>query len=444
MPFGLTNALSTFMRLMNHVLHDCIGKFVIVYFDDILVYNGNSSLHVGHLRVVLSLLRDHQLYANIDKCPFYVESVIFLQFVVNKSGVHVDPTKIKAIQEWYVPNNVGDIRSFHGLASFYRRFVPSFSTIASPLNELVKKDTPFEWDERQQKAFDDIKAKLTQAPILALPNFERIILCPKEFIIHSDHETLKYLKSQHKLNKRHPKWVEYLEQFPYVIKFEKGKAIVVLDALSRRYTLLAKLRSQILGFDNICELYIHDPFFANIYDSCFNKSQGGFYLSNGHLSKEGRLCIPLGFHRKLLVKEMHERRLMDHFRVAKTLAMLKEKFFWPHMKREIQKHCVSCLTCLHAKSSIMPVGMYTLLPVVSTPCEDISMDYVLGLPRTSRGVDFIFVVVDYFSKMAHFIPCHKVDDASNIAKLFFKEVVRLHGLPKSIVSNRDAKFLSHF
>ena len=354
--------------------------------------------------------------------------------------------------------------------------------------------------KKQQKAFDDIKTKLTQAPILALPNFEKTFdlecnvygfgivvvllqkghpiayfseklndpsrnyptydkelcalmralhtwdhyLVPKEFIIHNDHKTLKYLKSQHKLNKRHPKWVEYLEQFPYVIKFEKGKAIVVLDALSRRYTLLAKLRSQILGFDNICELYIHDPFFANIYDSCFNKSQGGFYLSNGHLSKEGRLCIPLGFHRKLLVKEMHERRLMDHFRVAKTLAMLKEKFFWPHMKREIQKHCVSCLTCLHAKSSIMPVGMYTLLPVVSTPCEDISMDYVLGLPRTSRGVDFIFVVVDYFSKMAHFIPCHKVDDASNIAKLFFKEVVRLHGLPKSIVSNRDAKFLSHF
>jgi len=219
---------------------------------------------------------------------------------------------------------------------------------------------------------------------------------------------------------------------------------VVADALSRRYTLLAKLGSQILGFDNICELYIHDPFFATIYHNCLTKSQGGFYLSNGYLFKEGRLCIPLGSHRKLLIKEMHEGGLMGHFGVAKTLAMLKEKFFWPHMIREIQNHCASCLNCLHAKSSAMLAGMYTPLLVTSTPWKDISMDFVPGLPRTSRGVDSIFVVVDRFSKMAHFIPCHKVDDANNIARLFFREVVRLHGLPKTIVSDKDAKFLSHF
>jgi len=173
MPFGLTNAPSTFMRLMNHVLKDCLGKFVVVYFDDILIYSPSFSLHLGHLRVVLSLLRDHQLYANIDKCTFCVESVIFLGFVVNKSGVHVDPEKIKAIEEWPIPKNVGDIHNFHGLASFYRRFVPHFSTIAPPLNELVKKDTPFVWGDRQQQAFDEIKATLTQAPILTLPNFEK-------------------------------------------------------------------------------------------------------------------------------------------------------------------------------------------------------------------------------------------------------------------------------
>jgi len=130
-------------------------------------------LHIGHLRVVISLLRDHQLNANIAKCTFYIESVIFLGFVVNKNGVHVDPEKIKAIQEWPVPKNVGDIRSFHGLASFYRRFVPNFFTLASPLNELVKKDTPFEWGDRQQNAFDEIKGKLIQAPILALLNFDK-------------------------------------------------------------------------------------------------------------------------------------------------------------------------------------------------------------------------------------------------------------------------------
>jgi len=124
MPFGLTNAPSTFMHLMNHVLRDCVGKFVVVYFDDILVYS------------------------HIDKCTFSVDCVIFLGFMVNKNGVHVDPEKIKAIQEWSVPKSVGDIHNFNGLASFYRRFVPNFSTLASPLNELIKKDTPFEWGDK--------------------------------------------------------------------------------------------------------------------------------------------------------------------------------------------------------------------------------------------------------------------------------------------------------
>jgi len=196
------------------------------------------------------------LFANIDKCTFCVDSVVFLGFVVNKNGVHVDPEKIKAIQEWPTPQNVGDIRSFHGLTSFYRRFVPNFSSLASPLYELVKNDTPFYWTEKQDQAFKRLKAQLTNALVLALPNFAKTFelecdepevgigavlfqggnpiayfsekchgstlnyptydkelnaivralktwehyLVSKEFVIHSDHESLKYLKGQHKLN----------------------------------------------------------------------------------------------------------------------------------------------------------------------------------------------------------------------------------------------------
>jgi len=126
MPFGLTNAPSTFMRLMNHVLRDHIGKYVVVYFDDILVYSKNLKDHLSHLREVLLVLRTNNLFANIDKCTFCVDSIVFIGFIVNKNGVHVDPEKIKAIQEWPIQQNVGDVRSFHGLASFYRRFVPNF------------------------------------------------------------------------------------------------------------------------------------------------------------------------------------------------------------------------------------------------------------------------------------------------------------------------------
>jgi hypothetical protein len=309
MPFGLTNAPSTFMRLMNHVLREFLGKFVVVvvYFDDILIYSKNLEDHCIHLRAVLQVLRQENLYANLEKCVFCTDHVIFLGFIVSSKGVHVDESKVKAIQEWPTPKNVSEVRSFHGLASFYRRFVKDFSTLAAPLNEIVKKEVGFKWGEKQEQAFAALKEKLTQAPILALPNFSKSFeiecdasnvgigavlmqeghpiayfseklkraalnystydkelyalvralqtwqhyLLPKEFVIHSDHESLKYLNGQGKLNKRHAKWVEFLEQFPYVIKHKKGKANVVADALSRRYVLLSTLETKIFGLEHI-------------------------------------------------------------------------------------------------------------------------------------------------------------------------------------------------
>ncbi|KAL4383245.1 hypothetical protein GQ457_15G018040 [Hibiscus cannabinus] len=136
---------------------------------------------------------------------------------------------------------------------------------------------------------------------------------------------------------------------------------------------------------------------------------------DGYLFKENRICIPQGSMRDILLREAHEGGLMGHFRVTKTLQTLKEHIFWPKMRRDVERFC-----------------------------EHISMDFVLGLPRTKTGRDSIFVVVDRFSKMTHFIACHKTDDAVNVANLFFRDVVRLHGIPRSIVSDRDVKFLSHF
>ncbi|KAH9658325.1 hypothetical protein KPL70_023447 [Citrus sinensis] len=190
-------------------------------------------------------------------------------------------------------------------------------------------------------------------------------LWPKEFVIHTDHESLKHLKGQHKLNKRHARWVEFIEIFPYVIRYKQGKENIVADVLSHRYVLISTLNAKLLG-------------------------------------KESKENI-----------------------VADAVSRI-------------------CVTCRQAKSKVQPYGLHTPLPIPSAPWTDISMDFVLGLPRSRQGKDSIFVVVDRFSKMANFIPCHKRDDASNVADLFFREIVRLHGMPKTIVSDRDANFLSYF
>jgi hypothetical protein len=135
---------------------------------------------------------------------------------------------------------------------------------------------------------------------------------------------------------------------------------------------------------------------------------------------------------------------MGHFGAKKIEDVLASHFFWPKMRRDVERFVARFTTCQKAKSHLNPHGLYMPLPVLSTLWADISMDFVLGLPRTKRGRDSIFVVVDHFSKMAHFIPCHKSDDVVHIADLFFKEIVRLDGMPSTIVSDRDAKFFSHF
>jgi hypothetical protein len=135
---------------------------------------------------------------------------------------------------------------------------------------------------------------------------------------------------------------------------------------------------------------------------------------------------------------------MGHFGVKKTENVLAAHFFWPKMRRDVER-CVSrCTTYNKVKSRLNPHGLYMPLPISSVPWEDIYMDFVLGLARTKRGRYSIFVVVDRFSKMTHFIPCHKSDNASHVADLFFTETVRLHDVPNTIVSDRDAKFLNHF
>ncbi|XP_056864141.1 uncharacterized protein LOC130511252 [Raphanus sativus] len=381
-----------------------------------------------------------------------------------------------------------------------KKTVLDFSTLAAPLTEIIKKNVGFKWGEAQETSFQILKEKLTNSPLLILPDFSKTFeiecdasgigigavlrqdrrpiayfseklsgatlnyatydkelyalvralqtwqhyLWPKEFVIHTDHESLKYLKGQSKLSKRHARWVEFIETFPYVIKYKQGKENIVADALSRRYTLLNTLDAKLLGFEQLKDMYATDSDFQEAYQSCEKYAAGHYFRQDGFLFYDNRLCVPNCSLRDLFVRESHGGSLMGHFGIAKTLKVLQDHFFWPHMKRDVERICGRCATCKAAKSKIQPHGLYTPLPVPTHPWNDISMDFIVGLPRTKTGKDSIFVVVDRFSKMAHFIACHKTDDALHVANLFFREIVRIHGMPRTIVSDRDTKFLSYF
>ena len=170
MPFGLTNAPAVFMDLMNMIFQPYLDQFVIVFIDDILIYSGSKEDHEEHLRVVLQILRENQLYAKFSKCQFWLDSVAFLGHVISVEGVYVDPQKIEAIVNWKPRTNVIEIRSFLGLAGYYRKFVEGFSKLAAPLTKLTRKEEKFVWSEACQQSFDELKRKLTSALVLTLPS----------------------------------------------------------------------------------------------------------------------------------------------------------------------------------------------------------------------------------------------------------------------------------
>lgn len=177
-------------------------------------------------------------------------------------------------------------------------------------------------------------------------------LWPKEFVIHTDHESLKHLKGQHKLNKRHARWVEFLETFPYVIHYKKGKENIVADALSRRYTLFISIEAKLLDFEQIKSYYEDDQDFKVQFEESKKHTSGKFYQVDGFLFYENRLCLPHCSSRELNVREAHRGGLMGHFRVAKTLAHLKEHFYWPTIRRDVERVCSRCVTCTQAKPKL--------------------------------------------------------------------------------------------
>ncbi|KAK1666836.1 hypothetical protein QYE76_054995, partial [Lolium multiflorum] len=288
MSFGLTNAPAYFMNLMNKIFMNFLDKFVVLFIDDILIYSKSEEEHEQHLEAVLETLREHKLYAKFSQCEFWLKEVGFLGHILSAGGIAVDPAKIKTVAEWKAPTTQTEVHTFLGLAGYYRRFVEGFSSIARPMTQLLKKDKKFEWTDKCEESFQQLKLRLTSATILIMPNITKpfdvyfdaskiglgcvlmqegkvisylsrqlkqheqnypthdlelaaVVLALKVWRhylmgnrceIYSDHKSLKYIFTR-RLNMRQRRWLELIKDYDMEIHYHPGKANVVADALSR-------------------------------------------------------------------------------------------------------------------------------------------------------------------------------------------------------------------
>ena len=217
----------------------------------------------------------------------------------------------------------------------------------------------------------------------------RHYLVPQEFVLFTDHLALKYINTQKKLNTRHAKWVSFLQGYTFVLKHKSGKQNQVADALSRRTSLLSTMVAEVIGFDTIKKLYATDDDFWEIVEQLNGSSigrtshvQGDYFLQDGYLFKGRQLCIPVSSMRENIIREFHSGGMAGHFGKDKTIHLVTDKFYWPKLKRDITKYVAGCRICQMAKGHSQNTGLYMPLPVPIEPWTDLSMDFVLGLPKS--------------------------------------------------------------
>ncbi|GJW54835.1 reverse transcriptase domain-containing protein [Tanacetum coccineum] len=374
MPFGLTNTPAVFMDLMNRVCRLYLDKFVKVFIDNILIYSKTQEEHLEHLRLVLELLKKEKLYDKFSKCKFWLREVQFLRHVINSNGIHVDPSKIKAVKNWKALRTPSECKTF-------------------------------DWDEEQENAFQTLKDKLCNAPVLALPDRPEyfVVYCDAsglglgcvlmeigkviadasrqlkihkknytthdlelgavaftlkicrhylygtKSVIYTDHKSLQHIFSQKELNMRQHRWIELFSDYDCETCYQHGKANVVADALSRKERKEAVDES--------------------------------------------------GDVRTLIMDEAHKSKYSIHPGADKMYYDLKDR---------------------------------------------IAMDFMTKLPRTSSGHDTTWVIMDRLTKSAHFLPMREDYKMDRLARLYLNEIVARHGMPISIISDLNSHFTLRF
>ncbi len=501
MPFGLSNSPAVFQALVNDVLRDMVDQFIYVYLDDILIFSSSLQEHVQHVRQVLQRLLENGLFVKAEKCDFHAQSVPFLGYIMSVEGIRVDPEKIKAVVEWPSPDSRKALQRFLGFANFYRRFIRNFSQLAAPLTALTSPRTTYRWSDTAEAVFTKLKGCFVSAPILITPDpsgqfvvevdasevgvgavlsqrspsddkmhpcaFLSHRLSPAErnydignrellavklaleewrhwlegsgvpFIVWTDHKNLEYIKTAKRLNSRQARWALFFGRFDFTLSYRPGSKNIKPDSLSRIFDRTERLSTP--------ECILPETLFVSTLkwevESRVKAALEG--VTPPARCPPNRLFVPEGL-RSSVIQWGHCSNVACHPGVSRTRFLVKQRFWWPLMARDVHDFVLACSVCATGKSSNRPPdGLLQPLPVPSRPWFHIALDFVTALPP-SQGHTVVLTVVDRFSKAAHFIPLPKLPSAKETALVVVDHVFRLHGLPIDVVSDRGPQFVSRF
>ena len=504
MPFGLHNAPATWQRLIDRVLGVDLEPYVFVYLDDIVVVTHSFDKHIEVLREVFRRLRAAGLTLGRDKCQLCRSELRYLGYVVDREGLRVDPDKVRSILDYPAPKTVTEVRRFMDMASWYRRFIPNFSTVAAPINRLIRKGCKFEWSEEAESAFGKIKDFLISALVLRCPDFslsftiqadasdyglgavlsqihpdgEHVVayvsrsldhrerkfsVTEKEclavlfgiskfrpyvegsrFSVITDHFSLKWLHSLKDPTGRLARWSVKLQQYNFEVIHRKGREHVVPDALSRAVPVVGSLEPE--GADKWYLKMLKEVSDFPLDFPLWHVEDRKLFrrVRNEYPELAGEVYswkpVVPKSQRVALLKRFHDDQLAGHTGVRITYHRLCENYFWPGMRKDVAAYVRKCHVCLTSKPQQNRPAGLMCGREVSRPWEVICVDLVGPLPKSRHGKLYILSVLDYFSKFVLLLPLRTAKSAQ-IAKLLEERVFCMFGVPHKIICDNGKQFV---